>query len=295
MGSQAEEKSVLVKKGNAIITHEQFDARIQKIPEHDRLDFVRDGAKVDRMLNNLILIQQLAEEARSAQIHESKSVGLQMQLAADKALADAWLEYYVESSPDADYEQLAKEFYLLNAESFMSEERRDISHILIKTDDRTESEAYQLITKLRELVVQDPIQFDSLIPEYSEDPSVNSNLGHFLGVKRGMMEIPFENVAFSMSNGGEISDIVATKFGYHIIRLDQVHPAHPISFEEVKEKLIVDQKKIHRERVKNEYLRGLTGVPLEIPDEAIESMLRRYFGENLENAPDYSTVLDSEN
>jgi parvulin-like peptidyl-prolyl isomerase len=291
----AEENPVLIRKGSAVITQDQFDARILRIPERDRLAFVRDGNKVDRLLNNLILIQQLAFDAREKKFDQGKPIQLQMQLAADKALADAWLERYVDSAPDADYLELAHEYYQLNSEKFVTEESLDLSHLLIKIDRRSEGEAIALISDIQAVLMRDPNQFDSLIREYSEDPSASSNLGHFLNVKRGTMVKEFEDAAFLLKEQGEISNIVNTEFGYHIIRLDHRHSSQPIRFEEIKTNLIAEQKGLHRERVRIDYLRKLTGVPVEIPEGAIESMLKRYFGENLENAPDYLGALRSDN
>jgi parvulin-like peptidyl-prolyl isomerase len=290
----AEEANVLVRKGESVITHEQFDARIQQIPERDRLQFVRNGAKVDRMLKNLILIRQISDAAKLENYDQDPDIALQMQLAADKRLADSWVEKNLADSPAADYEQMAEEYYLANSERFVTEASIDVSHILIKTVERSEASAREIAADLLSRLLADPEAFSSLVTEYSEDPSAADNDGHFEGVTRGMMVKAFEDAAFSMAEPGLLPELVQTPYGFHIIRLDAINPSRPRSFDEMKLQLVTQQKSTHENRIRLNFIESFSTQPLEIPEGAIETMLQRYFGENLEDAPDYSGVLRAE-
>ncbi len=104
----------------------------------------------------------------------------------------------------------------------------------------------------------------------------------------------FEQAAFAMTQPGEISELVHTPYGFHIIRLEKTNPSEPISFDEAKPQLIQQQKSNHLSRVRTEFMNKFSTVELEIPPLAIEKMLQRYFGENLENAPDYSDLRSQE-
>ena len=101
-----------------------------------------------------------------------------------------------------------------------------IHHILIKTaitdTDEQKDEKRAKITQLREQVIAGA-DFSELAKANSECPS--SQRGGDLGIfRRGQMVKPFEDAAFSQKPG-EIGDIVETKFGYHIIRVDKRHEA----------------------------------------------------------------------
>lgn len=107
----------------------------------------------------------------------------------------------------------------------------DISHILIELNPSDESlqEAYSKILKVQKLL-KDGGDFAELAKEYSEDPGSASKGGDLGFVNRGDFVKEFEEVAFSL-NEGEISDIVQTKFGYHIIQLlekqgEKIHARH---------------------------------------------------------------------
>jgi parvulin-like peptidyl-prolyl isomerase len=99
---------------------------------------------------------------------------------------------------------------------------------------------------------------------------------------------PFEETAFALRDPGEISAPVKTNYGYHIIRLDQYYPAAVLPFEEIKEQASEQAHKDYIDGYRKNYLRVTLSDPVVIPDGAAEEMAKRYFGENLELAPDMS-------
>ena len=90
--------------------------------------------------------------------------------------------------------------------------------------------------------------FAKLAKKYSEDPG-SANKGGDLGyVSRRMMVKPFDEAAFNLKKPGQISDIVKTRFGYHLIQLVEI-PPYP-SFDSVKDQL---RKIYRRQRYKHDY------------------------------------------
>jgi parvulin-like peptidyl-prolyl isomerase len=77
--------------------------------------------------------------------------------------------------------------------------------------------------------------FVKLAKLYSDDPGVKSNEGE-LTLPRGRAEPEFETAAFALKPN-QISDIVETKYGYHIIKMLEKIPAHHQQFAEVEEKI----------------------------------------------------------
>ncbi|ALI99565.1 peptidylprolyl isomerase [Rufibacter tibetensis] len=101
------------------------------------------------------------------------------------------------------------------------------THILISVDMEADPKdtlaAYQKITDLRQQAINGA-SFESLAQRFSEDPSArenNGNLGYFTALQ---MVYPFENAAFNTPEG-QISQPVRTRFGYHIIKVNEVRPA----------------------------------------------------------------------
>ena len=271
---------VLAQRGKAIITQQEFAARVDKIPSELRLAALRDRNRFKDLLYGLLLNEQLAEEAREAGFDQQPTITMRMQLAAQAELADAWLQDYVSSQPPANYEALAQEYYQLHREEILSSESIDVSHILISFKKHSDVEAQELAESIHQKIIADPALFDELASMYSEDSSVYQNGGKFTDVKKGEMVRAFEKVAFALSPG-EISGLVKTGFGYHIIRLDAYHEPQIMQYDEVKAQLVETERKKHEERVKQRYLSELSSPDVHVTEDALREMAKRLFGEDV--------------
>lgn len=129
-------------------------------------------------------------------------------------------------------------FYDQNPQYFESKEQVQASHILIKFENNaTEEQKAEAKAKIDGLLVQvkEGADFAELAKENSDCPS--SAKGGDLGMfGRGQMVPPFEQAAFAM-NIGDVSDVVETRFGYHIIKLIDKKEAGTTSFDEAKEQI----------------------------------------------------------
>jgi len=276
---------VLAQRGKGVLTQTVFTARANKIPADIRQETLRNGNRLRDLINMLLLRSQLAAEAREAGFDKDQVVIDRMRLAAETELAEAWMEHYVDIQPEGNYEQLAHEYYLLHQDSMLSSPTIDVSHILVSTEERTDSEARELADEIGRQLARDPAIFEQLVAEYSEDPSAGSNKGKFRGVKKGDMVKPFEEAAFALQEG-EISAGVKTEYGYHIIRLDAHNAAIKVSFDDVKQQFMENERKQHRDRIKRNYLNSLTSIDVEMSEEALQEMIRRQFGENYTEFPE---------
>lgn len=274
-----EDSKVLATRGKGVVSQGVFTARAEKIPTADRLATLRDGNRLQDVINDLLLNSQLATEAREAGFDKDSLVQARMQLAAEAELSAAWLQHYKETRPVADYEQMAREYYQVNKKKIVTSRMVDVSHILISTEERSSEDALALATSLRKQLDSDPSLFEEMVTEYSDDPSAASNHGKFNAVRPGTMVKPFEDSAFTLDEG-EISEPVRTQYGYHIIRLDAKIAPEQMSYEDVKERLIAQQKKKHVDRMILTYLDGFAAHDVEISQEALELLVDRLFGED---------------
>ena len=116
-----------------------------------------------------------------------------------------------------------KEFYDANTAKFQNDEQRHASHILIGIGGGTNKDKAAAKEKAAGILAElkkNPKLFAELAKKYSQDPSgaKGGDLGTF---GRGAMVKPFDDAVFSMKVG-QISDLVESEFGYHIIRLDGI-------------------------------------------------------------------------
>lgn len=155
-------------------------------------------------------------------------------------------------------EQEAKDFYGKNKGRFEQPESARARHILILSK---EGEAKADRARKREKLAQikkelkGGADFATLAARFSECPSKAQ--GGDLGVfGRGQMVKPFENAVFAMMPG-DVSDIVETEFGFHLIKLEEKNPARTITFAEAKGQItaFLSQEKLN-DKV-DEYLTDL--------------------------------------
>ena len=272
-------EGIMASRGEGSVTRQMFDAKISRIPARDRAGVLRSAERVKKILADLVLNSQLVADA-TADGFDQGDVRFRMQLAAETELATAWLNHYVETQPDADYNTMAREYYQLNLNQFETAPSRDVTHLLVSSEERPLEEAKQLAQSFLDQINSDPTVFNELVIKHSEDPSVRSNKGHFTRVKRGDMVKAFEESTFSLQNPGDFSGLVESGFGIHIIRLDKVNPVRTLDFEEVREKLESSQLKKHKDRIRYDYLNQLGTMEAHISEKEIRAMVNRYFDED---------------
>jgi peptidyl-prolyl cis-trans isomerase C len=134
-------------------------------------------------------------------------------------------------------EKEAENFYSEQKDKFKKPEQVRARHILVKIDPSDPQEkkdtGRQKIESILAEVKLGKEDFSELAKKYSEGPSgpKGGDLGYF---GHGQMVPPFEKVAFALKTG-EISDVVETQFGYHIIKVEDKKDARVIPYTEAKE------------------------------------------------------------
>ena len=132
-------------------------------------------------------------------------------------------------------EKEIQSYYEYNADRYSQPKQVKARHILFKVNEDDSEEVKNNVKKQAEKVLEKARKgedFASLAKEYSEGPtkSKGGDLGYF---KAGQMEKPFEEAAFALKKG-EISDLVQTRFGYHIILVEDIKEAGMTPLENVK-------------------------------------------------------------
>ena len=130
-------------------------------------------------------------------------------------------------------EEAAKNYYEQNKARYGTEEQRRASHILITAEGSDKAAARKKAEEILAKVKAAPNDFAKLARENSKDPGSAAQGGDLGFFGRGMMVKPFEETVYRLNNG-EISDIVETDFGFHIIRVTEIKPAQAKPFAEVR-------------------------------------------------------------
>ena len=149
---------------------------------------------------------------------------------------------FVQSAKVSD-DQLRKE-YQENLDTYRLPDRVKARHILIKTQGKPKEEAAKLKAKAEDILkqLQHGGDFAELAKKNSEDPGSGAKGGDLGWIVRGQTVPNFEKTAFSLKPG-ELSGLVETEYGYHIIQVEDKQTGHLQTFDEVRPQLLADAQK----------------------------------------------------
>jgi peptidyl-prolyl cis-trans isomerase C len=205
-------------------------------------------------LSDLYAIKFLAGEAQNLDLLSEVEKEWLAEYAISMELIERYLRKMVEDKLAAtDWEAEAREQYLASPEDYRVPESVSLRTLLIRTEDRAESEAMRIAVGLLHQAAQPGADFSKLVSEHTEDANAAVNGGLMSGVVRGQTVPPFEEAAFALRMPGELSEPVVSQFGVHLIQLVEYRPAEQLTYEQVAKRIIDELKPIRAAQ----YRRGL--------------------------------------
>jgi peptidyl-prolyl cis-trans isomerase D len=166
-------------------------------------------------------------------------------------------------------EEDLKKYYSENASRYVAAEERRARHILIKAEgsaspaekQKAKAKAEELLADLRKA----PTTFEALAKKHSQDPGSAERGGDLDYFGRGAMVKPFEDAAFGMKPG-EISPVIESDFGYHIIKLEATRGGEKKSFDSVRAEIESEVKRQLAQRKFSESAEEFTNMVYEQAD-----------------------------
>ena len=191
-----------------------------------------------RVVNELINQYLITKQAYNEKLDLDQNVINLVKKSQDKILAKYWLNNYIKSETK---EEKIKNFYNNYLRSFPKYKEANASHILVKNKE----EAIAIIKK-----INNKSKFSELAKTHSTGPSGKNggNLGWF---GPGQMVKEFEQATFALEKGKVSQTPVKTKFGFHIIKLNDIRDAKPKKLDEIKKNIIDKITKISLSNLEN--------------------------------------------
>jgi peptidyl-prolyl cis-trans isomerase D len=224
----------LVTQG-AVVTDAEVQKDYHKLNDKVRIEFV--ALTQDKLKSQVSVtpdeIKKYFDQTKSMYtINEKRSVKV---LSLDEATVAGKLTI---GEPEL------RQLYESNKDRFRTAERVKVRHILVMTQGKPKEDAPKLKAKAEDLLkqVKAGADFAELAKKNSDDPASASNGGAMDWFGHGQMVANFEKVAFALKPK-EISGIVETEFGYHIIQLLEREDARLKPFDEVKTSLAAEAQK----------------------------------------------------
>jgi hypothetical protein len=199
----------------------------------------------EQVLDDLVARRLFALAGRRDGLDRDPAVKAAIDRAVDAILADAYAERAFAKEPITD--QTLRAYYDSHKTELITPATVKARHIVVKT----RPEAQRLLAELRE-----GADFVTLAAERSTDSATRANGGELGWVPRGVMTPAFESVVFDLKPG-QLSDVVETSFGFHVVRVDDVQqpviPAFEIVKDQLRQRLAAERRKALIDRLKANY------------------------------------------
>jgi len=230
--ASAAKGNVVIEVGTAKITDEDIKAELEALPPQLK-PYVATKEGKKEFIESLVKRELLYQEAKAKGLENSEKVKQDLEKIKKRLLVDAFLRDAIKVDAKVD-DNVLKEYYKKNEKKFAEPEKTHTKHILVKDK--------KLADEIAEKLKKSPESFEKLAAEYSIDSSGKQG-GDIGAHEKGTLVPEYEAAMEKLKNPGDISPVVKSQFGYHIIKLVGREKSKAPKFEDVKDE------------VKEEYLR----------------------------------------
>jgi peptidyl-prolyl cis-trans isomerase C len=219
----------LVKINDVTISLEEFRQMSERQPLEGKMRLLSEKGLRDFLDNFVITREVLYQEAKQKGLDQNKEVMAKVEDFKRAMVIDALLEEVLKGKSEVPENEVQK-YYKENESRFVEPQEIKIRHIVVNSEPLLK----EVLTKLAR-----GESFEKLAFTYNIDKS--KEFGGDLGyIRRGQLApsfAQFEEASFSLRERGEISEVVKTPFGYHIIQLLERRGTALKPFNQVKEKI----------------------------------------------------------
>jgi peptidyl-prolyl cis-trans isomerase C len=219
----------LVRINNVSISLEEFRQMSEKQPLEGKIRLVSERGLRDFFENYVVTREVLYQEAKKKGLDKKKEILAKVEDFRKAMVIDALLEETLKEKDEVSDSEIQK-YYKENEDRFTEPREVKVRHIVVNSEP---------ILKEVLVKVSKGESFEKLASNYNIDKSREDggNLGY---IRRGQLApsfAQFEEAAFSLRRKGEISEVVKTPYGYHLIQLEERRGTALRPFDQVKEKI----------------------------------------------------------
>jgi peptidyl-prolyl cis-trans isomerase D len=160
-------------------------------------------------------------------------------------------------------------YYEANQARFSSAEQRQVAHIMLESDGTDQTVAAEAASLLSQL--QQGADFAQLAKAHSDDTFSAENGGILDSLEPGQMDPDFEQAAFALTEAGQLTDVVQSEYGYHIIKLVSLTPSQQQPLAEVRDSIA---ERLKQEQATEQFYQlqtRMAEVAFEVPDNLEET------------------------
>lgn len=264
------------------MSYKEVEKEVETWPAEIQRTAANDTAERLEFLNKTMVTTKIAQAGLDVRLEDDPELYWKIQYMLRAELERIMIQDHLSKLEVPDMSELASERYLVEKErwAFVPEKRLS-SHILILCENqqcnREEAKA-KADSVLEKLIAGEDFAF--LAAEFSDDPVSKDKGGTFkrwLEPRDKLVAKEYTKALYALGEPGEISPVVATKFGYHIIRLEKIRESHYLEYEDVKGTIIQSLKSEYQRQAAREYISSFNlDDTAKINGPAMEKIFSRY-------------------
>jgi len=228
-GEEGLGKKELVRINDVSISLEEFQQMLEKQPLEGKMKLLSEKGTRDFLENYVILREVLYQIAKKKDLDKNKEILAKIENTRRIILIEALLDEVLRGRGEISEEDIQR-YYKENQTLFTEPLEVKIRHIVVNSEPTLK----EVVTKLSRGESFEKLASTYNIGNFKED---GGNLGY---IRRGQLAPPFaefEEAAFSLKKRGEISEVVRTPFGFHLIRLEDMRGSALRPLNQVKERI----------------------------------------------------------
>lgn len=240
-GTQAQALNSTLMSGVGItVTTEDVLAEMARMPNEVQLRLLATPPQMRQLVSNIYVRRAAAQEAIQQALDKTPATQYRLQMAHDNVLGEEWIaavDAAVQPTPE-QLETYARSTYKAEPQRFEIPAQTHARHILIMGRmPENKAAAERLLAQIK-----NGASFEDLAKKHSQDPGSAVQGGDLGWFPKGRMVKEFDEALQTLIKPGELSGIVESQYGYHIIRLEARKDATMRPYEEVREQLITEAK-----------------------------------------------------
>jgi peptidyl-prolyl cis-trans isomerase C len=242
-------------------TTEDFRREVERLPPRSRVQLTTPERR-RQFVDNYILNELLSEQGKNKGYDRDPEIVRQIDDLRQRLVVQRVMRDYQEAPTLTDDE--VKAYYDQNQRLF-SGAQVHAAHILVKDE--------SLAKKLRDQLNGEPDKFDELAKTNSVDTATAARGGDLGFFGQGRMVAEFERAAFALENPGDLSPVIQTPFGFHIIKLIERKDGPSKPFDEVKDRIRVAMANQRRqEQVTQRFDKVKSDAKIEIHEDVLDKV-----------------------
>lgn len=232
--------TVLASNATVKVTKADFDAEISRIPESERFEFLLSRVRIAGLLENLLINRVLAQEAIEQKLDQNQIVKDEILNQTEKVLAKYRAQQLLKETKVKDFTAAAREAYLVDPKKSIRPARYKPWQILVSLQGRDKVTARKRAEQARERVLRGG-DLEEIAKEFSDDTN-SKKTGGILDLTELTEFEPSFAEALKKMKPGEVSEVIETRYGFHVIYLMELLPEKKLSFELMKSDLMEEAR-----------------------------------------------------